>query len=72
MKLGVHSKEPDVFAPFGVNVAPDGSGAAVREVIVSPSGSEAVTPNVRSVPSDPEAVPGAVTAGARSTFAIVI
>ena len=40
--------------------------------MLCPSGSEAVTENVRSAFSDPEAVAGAVTAGARSTFAIVI
>ena len=63
---------PEVFGPFGVNAAPDGSGAAASELIVSPSGSDAATVNVRSAPSDPDAVAGVVTAGARSTSAIVI
>ena len=63
---------PLVLVPFGVNVAPLGSGDAVSELIASPSGSEAVTENVRSAPSDPVDVAGAVTVGARSTFAIVI
>ena len=62
---------PDVFAPLGVNVAPVGSGDAVSDAIGSPSGSAADTVNVRRAFSDPEAVAGAVTAGARSTFAIV-
>ena len=63
---------PEVFPPLGVNTAPEGRGAAVREPIASPSGSVAVTENVRSVPSDPDAVVGAVAVGARSTFAIEI
>ena len=63
---------PDVFPPFGVKVAPVGSGAAVSELIASPSGSLAVTEKVRSVPSGPDAVVGAVATGARSTFVIEI
>ena len=63
---------PDVFPPFGVKVAPEGSGDAVNELIESPSGSLAVTEKVRSVPSGPDAVVGAVASGARSTFVIEI
>ena len=63
---------PDVFPPFGVKVAPLGSGDAVNELIASPSGSLAVTENVRSVPSGPDAVVGATAMGARSTFVIEI
>ena len=63
---------PEVFPPFGVKVAPDGSGAAVSELIESPSGSLAVTEKVRSAPSGPDAVVGAVANGARSTFVIEI
>ena len=65
-------KVPEVFPPLGVNTAPEGSGAAVSELIAPPSGSLAVTEKVSSVPSDPDAVVGAVTVGARSTFAIEI
>ena len=63
---------PDVFPPFGVKVAPDGSGAAVSELIASPSGSLAVTEKVRSVPSGPDAVVGAIAMGARSRLVIEI
>ena len=70
--LGVQLNVPDVLAAFFVNVAPAGSGAAVRFVIASPSGSTAPTRNVISVPSLPEAVAGAVTTGARSTLFTVI
>ena len=63
---------PDVFPPFGVNVAPDGSGAAVSELIACASGSLAVTEKVRSAPSGPDAVVGAIAMGARSTFVIEI
>jgi hypothetical protein len=69
---GVHSNVPDVFAASGVNVAPVGSGAPARLVIVSPSGSEADTVKVISEFSAPEAVAGAVTTGARSTSPTVI
>ena len=65
-------KVPEVLPPFGVNTAPEGSGAALRELIVSPSGSLAVTEKVSRVPSDPDVVVGAVAVGARSTFAIEI
>ena len=57
-----------MFPPFGVNVAPDGRGAAVSELIASPSGSLAMTENVRRFPSDPDAVVGDTAVGARSTF----
>ena len=55
-----------------MNVAPAGSGAAVREAMASPSGSAADTVKVISVPSAPEAVAGAVTTGARSTLFTVM
>ena len=55
-----------------MNTAPVGSGAAVSEEMAFPSGSFAVTEKLTSVPSDPDTVAGAVTTGARSTFAIVI
>jgi hypothetical protein len=70
--VGVQLKVPDVLAAFFVNVAPDGSGAAVRFVIASPSGSAADTVKVRRTFEGPEAVAGAVTTGARSTFVIVM
>ena len=61
-----------MFEAFAVNVAPDGSGEAVSEVIASPSGSVAVTTKVMSAPSAPEAVAGAVTIGATSALFTVI
>ena len=61
-----------MFVAFAVNVAPAGSGAAVRLVIASPSGSAALTVKLIRVPSSPEAVAGAVTTGARSTLFTVI
>ena len=70
--VGVQLKVPDVLAAFFVNVAPDGSGAAVRFVIASPSGSAADTVKVRRTFEGPEAVAGAVTTGARSTLFTVI
>jgi len=72
VKLGVHENVPEVFPVPAVNVAPAGSGAAVRLVIASPSGSAADTVKVISVFSAPPAVAGAVTTGARSLFVTVI
>ena len=72
MKVGVHENVPDVLPEPGVNVAPAGSGAAVRLVIASPSGSAADTVKVISVFSAPPAVAGAVTTGARSPFPTVM
>jgi hypothetical protein len=69
---GVQLNVPEVFEASGVNVAPAGSGDPDKVVIGSPSGSVAVTVKVISVFSAPEAVAGAVTTGARSTFATVI
>jgi hypothetical protein len=71
-KDGVQLNVPDVLAAFFVNVAPAGSGAAVRLVIASPSGSDADTVKVISVFSGPPAVAGATTTGARSTLVTVI
>jgi len=65
-KVGVQLNVPDVWAAFDVNVAPDGSGEAVRLVMASPSGSDADTVKVISVFSAPETVAGAVTTGLRS------
>jgi len=70
--VGVQLNVPDVLAAFFVNVAPAGSGAAVRLVIASPSGSTADTVKVISVFEAPETVAGAVTTGARSVFVTVI
>ena len=70
--VGVQLNVPDVLAAFFVNVAPAGSGAAVRLVIASPSGSTADTVNVMRTLEAPEAVGGAVTTGARSLFVTVI
>jgi hypothetical protein len=72
VKPGVQLNVPDVFDPFFVNVAPEGSGAAVRFVIALPSGSEAVTVNESSTPSFTDCVAGAVTTGGRSVAEIVI
>ena len=72
MKLGVQLNVPDVLVPFAVNVAPVGSGAAVRLVIALASGSLAVTVKVISVFSAPETDAGAVTTGARSPCVTVM
>ena len=72
MKLGVQAKVPLVFVPFGVNVAPVGSGAAVNEVMAPPSGSLAVTVKLRAEFSATVCVAGADTVGARSTLATMI
>ena len=40
-KLGVHENAATVLEALGVNAAPEGSGAAVRDWIVSASGSPA-------------------------------
>jgi hypothetical protein len=69
---GVQSNVPEVFAASGVNVAPAGSGAPAKVVIVSPSGSPAVTVKVIGESSAHEAVAGAVTTGAWSTLVTVI
>jgi len=65
-KVGVQLNVPDVFATLFVNVAPNGSGAAVRFVITSPSGSLAVTVKVRDVLGHTCSEFGAVTTGGRS------
>jgi len=72
VKLGVHENVPDVLPEPGVNVAPAGSGAAVRLVIASASGSTADTVKVISEFSAPETLAGAVTTGARSPFVTVM
>ena len=63
---GVHWNVPDVFVPLAENVAPEGRGAAVSDVIASPSGSDANTAKETRVPGAPLAVAGAVITGARS------
>ena len=57
---------PEVCAALDANAAPDGSAAAVSDVIAPPSGSVAVTVNVRSTSTLPFIVAGAATTGARS------
>jgi hypothetical protein len=66
---GVQAKVPAVNEAFVVNVAPEGSGAAVSELIGSPSGSEARTVNVIRVFGAPDALAGAVTTGGWSASA---
>ena len=70
--VGVQLNVPDVLVAFAVNVAPEGSGAAVSEAMASPSGSAALTVNVVRTFEVALTVAGAVTTGARSVFAIVI
>ena len=72
MNDGVQLNVPEVLEAFAVNVAPAGSGEAVRLVMAFPSGSVADTVKVISVFSAPEAVAGAVTTGARSTAPTVM
>ncbi len=69
---GVQLNVPDVNEAFAVNVAPVGSGAAVRDAMASPSGSAAVTVNVMRTLEEPLTVAGAVTTGARSVLVTVI
>jgi hypothetical protein len=70
--FGVQLNVPDVLAAFFVNVAPVGSGAAVRLVMASPSGSTADTVNVSRTFVGPLTDDGAVTTGARSELVTVI
>jgi hypothetical protein len=69
---GVQLNVPDVRVAFGVNVAPVGSAATVKDVISSPSGSAAVTVNVISVFSCTDTFARAKTTGLRSTLFTVI
>src|SRR5512143_1554463 len=62
--VGVQVNVPDVFDAFAVNVAPEGSDAAVSEVMVCAS--LAVTVNVSIEPAVTVSVAGAVTIGASS------
>jgi hypothetical protein len=64
--VGVQANVPCVLVALAVNVAPAGSGLAVRAVIASPSGSPAETVNVRGDPPKAGTLRGAVTTGARS------
>src|SRR5438552_15594964 len=57
---------PEVFEPFGVNVAAEGSPETSRDVMASPSGSLALTVKLRFDPSVTFCSAGALTAGARS------
>jgi hypothetical protein len=68
---GVQLNVPDVFVAFDVNVAPEGKGAAVSEVIRSPSGSTALTVKLMGVPEIPATDDGAVTIGGRKQLGLM-
>ena len=61
---GVQLRAPVALPAAGVNVAPDGNGAAVRELMLPWLGSVAVTLTVNGLPAATLASAGAVTTGA--------
>src|SRR5206468_10698844 len=61
---GVQLNTPDVFRPFGVNVAPVGSPEAKKASMGSPSASLTLTVKLRFDPSVTSCSAGAFTTGA--------
>jgi len=70
--MGTRPQVPDVWLPFGVKLAPKGSGCTVSDVMASPSGSAAVTWKISGKPGRTPRAAGAFATGGRSTFAIVM